>query len=153
MTIQDLGSIGEVVAAIATVVTLAYLALQIRENTRAIRVDALRSYSSAAEGAVVAIASSDSLADIFNRGLSNYDSLNPTELTRFRFITSQLVTSVAQTYLEAELGHLDSCVLDAQKSSLQFLKSPCGRKWWTLHKASLAPKFQAWVDEIFGFDA
>lgn len=37
MTIQDLGSVGELVAAIATVATLIYLALQIRQNTTSIR--------------------------------------------------------------------------------------------------------------------
>ena len=37
MTIQDLGSIGELVAAIATVATLAYLAIQIRRNTTSVR--------------------------------------------------------------------------------------------------------------------
>ena len=37
MTIQDLGSIGELVAAIATVATLAYLAIQIRHNTTSVR--------------------------------------------------------------------------------------------------------------------
>jgi len=33
ITIQDLGSIGELIAAIATIATLAYLAIQIRQNT------------------------------------------------------------------------------------------------------------------------
>jgi hypothetical protein len=33
MTIQDLGSLGELVAALATLVTLVYLATQIRQNT------------------------------------------------------------------------------------------------------------------------
>ena len=37
MTIQDFGSIGELVAAIATVATLFYLAMQIRQGTRATR--------------------------------------------------------------------------------------------------------------------
>ena len=37
MSIQELGSIGEFIAAIATVVTLLYLAIQIRQNTRAVR--------------------------------------------------------------------------------------------------------------------
>ncbi|MGD8282141.1 MAG: hypothetical protein PVF69_13350 [Gemmatimonadota bacterium] len=37
MTIQDLGSIGELIAAIATVATLGYLAVQIRQNTRSVR--------------------------------------------------------------------------------------------------------------------
>ena len=36
MTIQDLGSIGELIAAIATLATLVYLAAQIRQNMRAI---------------------------------------------------------------------------------------------------------------------
>ena len=36
MSIQDLGSIGEFIAAIATLVTLVYLAMQIRHNTRAL---------------------------------------------------------------------------------------------------------------------
>ena len=35
MSIQDLGALGELVAAIATIVTLLYLALQIRRNTKA----------------------------------------------------------------------------------------------------------------------
>ena len=42
MTIQDLGSIGELIAAIATVVTLAYLALQIRQNTISTRAATLQ---------------------------------------------------------------------------------------------------------------
>ena len=37
MTVQDLGSLGEFVAAIATVVTLIYLAVQIRRNTTSVR--------------------------------------------------------------------------------------------------------------------
>ncbi len=37
MTIQDLGSLGELIAAVATVATLVYLALQIRQNTRVLR--------------------------------------------------------------------------------------------------------------------
>ena len=36
MSIQDLGSIGELIAAVATIATLAYLAIQMRQNTRAL---------------------------------------------------------------------------------------------------------------------
>ena len=42
MTIQDLGSIGEFVGAVATVGTLLYLAAQIRANTRAVQAEAGR---------------------------------------------------------------------------------------------------------------
>lgn len=42
MTIQELGSIGELLGALATIVTLAYLATQIRQNTKAARVSSLQ---------------------------------------------------------------------------------------------------------------
>ena len=43
MTIEDLGSIGELVAAIATIATLFYLAVQIRQNTRTVEAAAFQS--------------------------------------------------------------------------------------------------------------
>ena len=43
MTLQDLGSIGELVGAAATVATLIYLAVQIRANTGAMRSAAAQS--------------------------------------------------------------------------------------------------------------
>ena len=57
MTIQDLGSIGEAVGAIATVATLIYLAVQIRRNTRAVQ-------SAAAQSARDAHSTHSCLADL-----------------------------------------------------------------------------------------
>ncbi len=46
VTIQDLGSLGELVAAIATVATLIYLAIQIRASNRLARAGASRTPNS-----------------------------------------------------------------------------------------------------------
>lgn len=46
MTIQDLGSLGEVIAAVATVATLVYLAIQIQTSNRLARAEASRSPNS-----------------------------------------------------------------------------------------------------------
>ena len=40
MTIQDLGAIGELIASVGVVVSLIYLAVQVRQNTRGIRTSA-----------------------------------------------------------------------------------------------------------------
>ena len=47
VTIQDLGSLGELIAALATLVTLFYLALQIRANTVLAKAEAKRGQQSA----------------------------------------------------------------------------------------------------------
>jgi hypothetical protein len=36
MTLQDLGGLGELIGAVAVVLSLAYLAVQVRQNTRAL---------------------------------------------------------------------------------------------------------------------
>jgi hypothetical protein len=41
MSIQELGSLGELIAAIATVFTLVYLAVQINQNTGAVKASVL----------------------------------------------------------------------------------------------------------------
>jgi len=40
MTISELGSIGELISAVAVVVSLVYLAIQLRQNTKVVRVNA-----------------------------------------------------------------------------------------------------------------
>ena len=45
MSIQELGSLGEFLAAIATLATLIYLALQIRNNTSVARAEAVREFT------------------------------------------------------------------------------------------------------------
>lgn len=46
MSIQELGSLGELIAAIATVATLVYLAIQINQNTRAVKASVLETTGS-----------------------------------------------------------------------------------------------------------
>ena len=46
MSIQDWGSIGELLAALATLATLIYLAAQVRQNTRALKSATFQNISS-----------------------------------------------------------------------------------------------------------
>lgn len=62
MTIQELGSIGEFVAAIATLVTLAYLAVQIRQNTRVARAQLSKDLFLTSRSALFEIAANEDLA-------------------------------------------------------------------------------------------
>jgi hypothetical protein len=77
MTVQDLGSIGELVAAVATVATLAYLAIQIRANAHGMKVESIRSANRDGMASSLLLADNAELADIFYRGLADLGSLTP----------------------------------------------------------------------------
>ena len=91
MTIQDWGSLGELIAAVATVATLIYLALQIRANTIVSKAEARRATRVAAGGVSLAIVENGEVARIFRAGLGDPSKLEPEEWIRFSFLIGQLV--------------------------------------------------------------
>ena len=87
MTIQDLGSIGELVAALATVATLAYLAIQIRQNTLQLEQSTLAgraaAYHQANEQswlAVIAVAQEDKDLESHGKFLKNFKTPPPFDI-------------------------------------------------------------------------
>src|SRR5210317_1923214 len=101
MTLQDLGSIGELVGAIATIATLAYLAIQIRQNSAHMReatnvaklqaVDrTIETFSRYRERLTI-----PENADLYVRGMESYRSLDKVEKVRFRAIMEELFFSVS----------------------------------------------------------
>ena len=55
MNWEALGAIGEIVGAVAVVLTLGYLALQIRQNTPSVRASTVQAISDSAQGRLLAL--------------------------------------------------------------------------------------------------
>lgn len=131
MTIQDLGAIGELVGAVATVATLAYLAVQIRENTQMMRAQSRREHQSSNAQYAMALAQNSNLAEIFNRGLAGFESLTDAERTQFTFLFSQIVGVVEAAYGDWKNGVTDRAQLDrTMAGSGALLATPGGRSYW-----------------------
>lgn len=159
MTLQDVGSIGELIAAIATVATLVYLAIQVRDNSRALD----RSNEFAQAGSIHQITQSfnelnwrlagdGELADIHTRALAGED-LAPAEATRFvAFVNTYIATIenlVGQQSLELGYAELDSTsALDLMAPVVrQLLETKDGAKWWSETAPHLyMPEFRSRVD-------
>ncbi|MFT4560578.1 MAG: hypothetical protein ACI9BW_000312 [Gammaproteobacteria bacterium] len=87
MNLQDVGSIGELVGAVATVGTLVYLAIQVRRNTQALQASSVQNMLDGPRDRIVApTIQNREVADIHARGLSSFEDLDETEQTRFTFL-------------------------------------------------------------------
>ena len=82
MTIQDLGAIGDLIGGIAVVVTLVYLAVQIKQNTK-VHASLIRQnfYDAQQQQMLHAVESSDFNA-LITRSWSSDESLSPAEQTQ-----------------------------------------------------------------------
>ncbi|MFT4817232.1 MAG: hypothetical protein ACJA1Q_002562 [Pseudohongiellaceae bacterium] len=83
MNFQDLGNIGELIAAICMVATLGYLAVQIRNSTNSTRVATLLTVNDSLTAINSALRSDGEFSDIWLRGLRDLESLSEVERVRF----------------------------------------------------------------------
>ena len=122
MTIIELGALGEFVGAIAVVVTLAYLAVQIRQNTRAMeesrRLALAQTYqvrADALQDMLVQAANSEHIGPIlaqlsqagYPEDISSLDRLAPVERGRFRQWQIAQQTHWDNMFYQYQQGFLD----------------------------------------------
>ncbi len=100
MDIQDWGALGEVLGAIAVVVTLIYLARQIRENSRQVRVSSITSINHLINEAWDPVYGNDRNIRVWTTGLRSPLELGEEDLALFHLFMTRLInvleTAVAQ---------------------------------------------------------
>ena len=142
MSIQDLGSIGGFVAAIATLATLIYLAVQIRANTASVRESNARVHTDRMLGHSRLIAADKELAGVFRRGSKDIDQLTDAERWQFGTYLWSLFIDFQDEYHASKRTRPDDFHWEfQQKNLLYYLSKPGIRKWWENLEMSLDPEF------------
>jgi len=80
---KAISAIGQVGGAIALVISLIYVASEVRRNTRATHLAAIRSMHDAFNRWIQQIAEHPHLTEVYNRGIHDFESLEGTDLIRF----------------------------------------------------------------------
>ena len=108
---QLLGNYGEFFGAIAVVVTLGYLAVQIRHNTNATKAATSFALNESLADTMGALRSDGELAEIWLKGMQDVGSLTSVEHVRF---SAHLLTmlNLAEVYEELERQHLAKAHID-----------------------------------------
>ncbi|HEU0207687.1 MAG TPA: hypothetical protein VFQ78_01780, partial [Candidatus Udaeobacter sp.] len=83
MSLNDLANIGQVIGAIAVVISLIYVALQIRQNTNAVRAATAQSVHEHFASWYHLLASDESLSQVVIDGLKDYGALSEKDKARF----------------------------------------------------------------------
>ena len=148
MTIQELGSLSELIAAVATLATLIYLAIQIRANTTAVKVESRRGSTSNAMQFQGILGENKEAASVFRRGLVEPDSLDPDESIQFTFLFSMLTSQSDNVFDDYRLGVIDQEMMESTTSStLNLLKTPGGRQHWSNYSSAHTPEFRDYIDQ------
>lgn len=147
MTIQDLGSLGELVGAVATVATLVYLALQIRANTIASRSGAAQAVHESFSNWYNLLASDESLSAVVARGLRDYESLTEAERARFVSVAMSILLNTQDAFIKWREGSLiDELWISWEFVIMNLVKTPGGGVVWRDRKYLFGAHFRDHVE-------
>ena len=148
MTIEQLGNIGEFIAAIATVITLVYLAFQLRQNTRALRATAFQSVVSEMGKNVQCMMDNGDLAEILLKSTTDPESLAPVEKLRINAVYVSSFRRLESVYVQYQLGTMEKeHKRGFEESMIPMLQYSYGKAWWSEAKISFYEPFVRHVDE------
>ena len=149
MNWDAIGAIGEVVGALAVFITLGYLAVQIRQNTKAVRATALDSGVNSVNAVRVAMFENAEVASFYIRGLENPDKLPPEERVRFRILLHTIFWAVWNLYAQSAHGGLSRTPWTAQVPLIvRILDTPGGAWFWDDYRMEFDEVFRQEVERI-----
>jgi hypothetical protein len=149
MNWDAIGAIGEVAGAIAVVVTLVYLARQIRHSTEATRIAAYHQGQEQLWSIAGTMSASPELADILARSLNDgFASLDYTERVRLEAALSPLYFGFESMLTLYEQGHIDSELWhNVFDNNFRLIGSKLGREYLATRPGSISRRLEVMVDE------
>ncbi len=145
--IENLGNIGDFIGGIGVFATLLYLATQVRQNTRSLRLASLQQII----GMSVSIsetASSGPMPAILAK-LEKHERLTDEEFAQHLMYIWAMLTHHWQIYNQYQNGMIDQNVFDAYVGRLRLtLSTSVSRAMWSVRlKNSFPNDFQAYVQQ------
>jgi hypothetical protein len=146
MSIAEFGALGDIVASFGVIATLIYLALQMRQNTKALRVSTSHALTGDLRSMFSLLASDQGLAEVLVEAGHKAQLVGPTRVRYFTF-TSNLLRIYENAYLlkrensisEAHWSGMTQLVID-YKSMAAF------PGYWEDRKHWLSAEFRAYMD-------
>ncbi len=148
MNWEAIGAVGEIGGALAVVVSLVYLAAQIRVQNREARLSAMHEISASFREAVSGLANIET-ADVFARALEDFDSLSDGERLLMIASCQQVLRVFEEAFHQRRENRLDQYIWDVMvKQYASFLSAGPIARVWELRKEFYDPDFRSFADDL-----
>jgi len=148
MNWEAVGAISQIVGAALVGITLIYLAIQLRQNTSALKSSTFLSISALMGSTMEVWATHSDLAPLLIKAQTGLDELSPAERARFGFLMMMAFRRVETVVVQRHLGFIDPELTEGfERSALSVLNAQGVRQWWGASKAAFSNLFSTWVDK------
>ena len=145
MSLSDLGNLGEIIGGIAVVISVIYLATQIRHSSRIARFQAHRSLSQSMSEIMADLARDQELHRVWKQMLDDPDHASDADRERFGLMMYRAFSnfSDADRFVEIDASLRSRFLLFMER----LLGFPAVRGWWARQRTSFNEPFRSKIDE------
>jgi len=135
---------------LAVLVTLVYLAMQIRQNTKSVQAAAVDSANSQVSRIREVIFADADVANMYRRGTEDPASLSQDDTIRYRLLIHNIMLSLSNSITQASVSGLSKTGSEVELPILCRVVATAGGRWfWDAYRDEFEESFQRIIDDIY----
>ena len=147
MNWEAMGAVGEAVGAAGVIISLLYLAVQIRGDARAKRAATMHDETVASMDILKTLATTPDLSEIYVRGLRDLGSLEASELPRFSSVVGHMFRLFENELIHRREVQVDTSIWRGLEPPINdLLPYPGVQAWWRARSHWYGEEFQALIE-------
>ena len=148
MTWDAIGALAELFGAFAVFVTVAFLAVQMRHNTRALRSESMNTASAALQSWYQQVGHNPQVIEIWLKGQVSPDECSQIEYGQFIALMQSFLICQQATFRLGLHGAVDSDIRESLNTNLLNLKdNPGFRRFWEERSDQFDTPFRLFIEE------
>ena len=145
--LEALGNAGDFIGGLAVIVTLIYLAAQIRQNTRATQAASHHAITDSMSQGNLSITRDPEVARIWLAGNADRGALSEEDRARYDMLLLSYFHVFHTLHYQAKVGAGDRELLLAEERGLAHLFTLPGiRDWWAESPYAFSPEFRSYIE-------
>ena len=146
---EAISAIGQIVGALAVVISLIYLAREVRSNARATRDASERSMSDRISLIIRQLSSRSEIRELYYRGIHDYESLEGADLVGFGVFMLEMFRSNEELYYQLLEGKLDPRLWSGSEAALRDINAyPGVQAWWRLRSHWFSAEYAKHINQL-----
>lgn len=142
MTFDELGNLAEFISSIAVLISLVYLAVQIKKSTEAARTSTYHSIVSDFGAMNQTMANVPDLSYLYVTALQDFDALEASEKARISQLFYLTFRYFENMFYQHEKGYLEDDVwVGWERLMVTYFRQPGFQAWWALRREVFSTSF------------
>lgn len=148
MTLLEWGAVGELIGGVAIIVSLIYVAAQIKQNTKATTIATSHAFIDMHAGLVSHISDVSEFREIYWKGLQGMSNLKGSESAAFIAWMIQTFRAWEAFWFHWQEGVFDERLWNGWRTQFcDLLENVGAREAWSIRRHQLSQEFQDYVDQ------